>query len=423
MAKIDIPGLRPKKTAGGLRYYWEPSATLKKAGWPSKALGRDPLDAHRQAEAINKQIEEWRSGGAKPRHVRAIVKKSTVAALIEKYQASRAYTGLKDTTQREYKSKLKTINAWAGSEPVIAITKKNVRTLRDALMEPDADGQVRHNMAHATLRVLRTLLKFAVDEEIIPENPAESFGLAKPEARQTVAGPEARAALEQAAIDAGEPNFALSMMLACATGQRQADLLKLQHSQFVEVPAYKLDPEVHAALAAMAPDGRVMAIRIRQGKGRVWIEVPVIGPVREAIEREIKAARAIGATTLLYDENDRTPWTSGKLNERLARQTAFQRRFGDHREAAAAAAATVGDEVLAAELRGVQFRDYRRTCVVILGELGLADHLISAITGHSLNQTKEILEVYMPRTTGMAARAIMLSAERDNRQAKREQQA
>ena len=173
----------------------------------------------------------------------------------------------------------------------------------------------------------------------------------------------------------------------------------------------------------MAPDSRVMAIRIRQGKGRVWIEVPVIGPVRAAIEREIKAARAIGATTLLYDENDRTPWTSGKLNERLARQTAFQRRFGDHREAAAAAAAAAGDDALAAELRGVQFRDYRRTCVVILGELGLADHLISAITGHSLNQTKEILEVYMPRTTGMAARAIMLSAERDNRQAKREQQA
>jgi hypothetical protein len=47
--------------------------------------------------------------------------------------------------------------------------------------------------------------------------------------------------------------------------------------------------------------------------------------------------------------------------------------------------------------------------VVFLGELGIADQLIAAITGHTLDETKKILETYMPRTTGMAARAIALS--------------
>ncbi|MDA1813390.1 hypothetical protein PDK10_27570, partial [Bacillus cereus] len=97
----------------------------------------------------------------------------------------------------------------------------------------------------------------------------------------------------------------------------------------------------------------------------------------------------------------------------------FQRRFAELRQSAADKAKRDGLAELSADLLDLQFRDFRRTCVVVLGELGLADQLIAAITGHSLDETKRILEVYMPRTTGMAARAIMMSAERDARNAKR----
>jgi integrase len=62
--------------------------------------------------------------------------------------------------------------------------------------------------------------------------------------------------------------------------------------------------------------------------------------------------------------------------------TRFQRDFAEIREAAATAAAHQSDDALAAEIRTLQFRDLRRTCVVYLGELGLEDHLIAAITGH-----------------------------------------
>ncbi|CAN5558015.1 site-specific integrase [soil metagenome] len=421
MAKIDIPGLRAKSTAGGRRYYWEPSATLKRAGWKAMPLCRDPLEAHKKAEARNQEIEDWRSGGAKPRAVRAFVKRATVDALIERYKAG-PFLNLADNTKREYASKLKTIAAWAGSEPVLAITRKNVRTLRDTLMQPDADGVIRHTTAHATLRVLRTLLKYAVDEELIPDNQAKDFALGAPAPRQQVASPEAREALLASADAAQEPNMALAMLLGWSTGQRESDLLRTLLSQYVEIPAYKLDPEVHASLAAMAPDSRVMGVRLRQGKGKKWIEVPVIGDVRQRIEAAIAAARALGLTTILYNERDGRPWSTAEHKEYLARQTIFQRRIAQYREAAAAIAAKAGIDWLAAELLGLQFRDFRRTCVVILGELGLADHLVAAITGHSLDETKRILEVYMPRTTGMAARAIMMSAERDARAVKKEGQ-
>ena len=422
MAKIDIAGLRPKRTAQGIRYYWEPSATLKRAGWKSLALGGNPLEAHKKAEARNAEIADWRDGGATPRAVRKFVQQATVAALIARYRTG-PMLRLSLNTQREYDSKLRVLQAWAGTEPVLAITRRNVRTLRNSLMAPDKKGRVKHTTAHATLRVLRTLLKYAVDEEIIPENPAKGFDLAAPAPRDQVASRDARAALLAAADAAGEPNMALAMLLGWKIAQREGDLLKVLQSQYVEIPAYQMEVEVHQTLAAMAPDGRVMGIRIRQGKTKRWIEVPVVAAERDRVEAAIGAARAIGVSTILFDERDATTWTSADDKERRTRQMYFQRRFAAHRVAAAKTAAASGNDALAAELTDLQFRDFRRTCVVALGELGLPDQYISAITGHQLDQTKRILEVYMPRNTAMAARAIMLSTERDKRRAKQQKDA
>jgi hypothetical protein len=115
-------------------------------------------------------------------------------------------------------------------------------------------------------------------------------------------------------------------------------------------------------------------------------------------------------TVLLFDRDSGLPWTMPNARGRPAPVHPAVRRSapgGDRRGGDAAARAE-----LAAELEQLQFRDFRRTAVVFLGELGIADHLIAAITGHSLDETKKILETYMPRTTGMAARAIALSQAR-----------
>jgi hypothetical protein len=123
----------------------------------------------------------------------------------------------------------------------------------------------------------------------------------------------------------------------------------------------------------------------------------VEGDDRRQIEAAIEDARKHGRTTILGNDRDHQPWN----------QDNFISWFGLVRAKAVATATDAGDDQLAAELADLWFSDLRRSCVVILGELGLDDPAISAITGHKLGTIKTILETYMPRTEGMAARAVV----------------
>lgn len=87
---------------------------------------------------------------------------------------------------------------------------------------------------------------------------------------------------------------------------------------------------------------------------------------------------------------------------------------------AVATLTAAGDDELLAEIADIQFRDFRRTCVVTMGQRGIPDHLIYAITGHWLETVENILETYLPRTTGMAMLTVNLTHERAPRQAARE---
>ncbi|MDF3073003.1 MAG: putative phage integrase family protein [Alphaproteobacteria bacterium] len=62
-----------------------------------------------------------------------------------------------------------------------------------------------------------------------------------------------------------------------------------------------------------------------------------------------------------------------------------------------------------------QFRDLRRTAVVRLAEAGCTVPEISAISGHTIERTAQILEVYLPRTGAVAANAIAKLEEYRNR--------
>jgi hypothetical protein len=321
-------------------------------------------------------------------------------------------------TARQYRSKCRTLEAWGGDVVLTSITPERVAKLRDALMVPVATAEpgqthVRHHAAHETLRVGRTLFRFLEQQGLVPRgaNPFTGFALATPAPRQQVWWAPAREAILAAAAAAEDPALELAVDLAFSIGQREADLLKLSVSQYAEIPRYKMDPEVWEQLAEPDATGHrtVMGIRLRQAKGRTWVEVPVVGATRRRIEAQAAAALKAGVTVLLFDRASGLPWTHPNAE---AGQRRFIRRFAELRAAAIAAATEGQQHELAAELEQLQFRDFRRTAVVFLGELGIADQLIAAITGHSLDETKKILETYMPRTTGMAARAIALSQAR-----------
>jgi len=420
MAKFTISRLVGKSNKAGLTtWYWQPSATLRKRGWAPTRLGAGigedpPQDV---VDAARKRNAEADGPAIPAAQLRRIQRPLTVAEAIRRFREA-GYPSVKTpgsavapATARQYKSKLARLEAWAGAVALSSITPARVAIWRDTLMKPARKGrwagQVRHHAAHETLRVGRTLFAWLEQKGLAPRgsNPFAAFGLAAPAPRDAIWWPASREAIAAAAKDS--PSMALAIDLAFQIGQREADLLKLSIAQYVEIPRYKLDPDVAAALAGA--DGRVTGIRLRQAKGKRWVEIPVVGATRAAIEREIAAARKAGRTTLLWDEERKATWGAPSPE---AGQRYFIRRFAELRADAAAAAAKAGDEALAAELATLQYRDFRRTCVVHHGELGASDINIAAITGHILDEVRKILETYMPRTTGSAARAIALSASR-----------
>lgn len=65
----------------------------------------------------------------------------------------------------------------------------------------------------------------------------------------------------------------------------------------------------------------------------------------------------------------------------------------------------------------LQRRDLRRTAMVRMSESGATDMQIAAVSGHSIEQTRQILTIYIPRRGEVAAGAIAawerMSAEQD----------
>jgi hypothetical protein len=280
----------------------------------------------------------------------------------------------------------------------------------------------------------RVLFGFAEDCELVEQgrNPFVNFGLAAPDPRDVIWSAPARELMIETADGKGFPSIAVAIMLGFGIGQREQDLLALTVPKYVPIPEHKMQPEDFATLAGLAHDGVPRGLRVRQLKTRAWIEVPVVGETRRRLEAAIERAKAAGQMLVILDDTRGAqvadpqggPQAQRDSTRRIpglyageAGQTRFQRDFADIREAAATAAALRQDHDLAAEIRTLQFRDLRRTCVVYLGELGLDVHLIAAITGHDIDETMRILRTYMPRTTGRAARAIALAAVREAKEA------
>ncbi|WP_374414250.1 hypothetical protein [Novosphingobium colocasiae] len=418
MARIHIPCLVGKTNAAGVTsWYWQPSKTLAAAGWRPMSLGKDANLAMRAAQDRNTEVARWKSGGSLA-GLRDKAQTGTVAALIERYRRDRL-NKLDDkgnrviaaSTARTYNTCLKRLEAWAGKQPLAYITRPRVLRLRDIMMSPADKGGIGHHAAHQTLKMGRVLFRFAMDCELVPKNPFDSFGLGAPAPRDVVWSAPAREAMVLTAYECGRPSMALAIMLGFATGQREQDYLALTQRQYVPIAEHKMQPEDYATLSAMAPDGIPRGIRVRQQKTNAWVEVPVVGNVRWAIENNIAVAQAGGAATILLDdtrgEDGRAAVFAGSHG-----QTRFQRDFAEIREWAIAAALFDQDEQLAAELATLHFADLRRTCVVYLGELGMDAHLIAGVTGHDIDETQRILRTYMPRTTGRAARAIALASVR-----------
>ena len=417
MAKPSIAFLVTKRHKNSsASYYWQPSATLAREGWAAIPLGKDEAAAQLAAREMNRQVEKWRDGAALP-NIRTLHQEDTLSAAIAAYRR----TVLEGTqpngkpviaphTARTYSGALHRLEAWAGKHPLAFITRPRVFALRDGMIR----SGVGEHAAHTTLKLGRQLFNWLIDQGRWEQgkNPFENFKMGQPPPRETIWSPPARELILATADAMGLPSIALAVTLGFAIGQREADILQTVIPQFVALPEHKMQPEDWRTLAAAASDGVPRGIRIRQNKTGAWIEVPVTGETRRRVEANVARARSAGTMQLVLDD------ARAKAYEGDSGQTRFIRDFAAVRSKAAQAALEQGDTPLAEEIATLQFRDLRRTCVVYLGELGLEDHLIAAITGHDIDETRRILKVYMPRTTGRAAHAIALVTRREAKEAK-----
>lgn len=406
IGKERIKGLVQRNIASGLAYYWSPDPAERRNGWKAIALGSDLSGAIKGAKARNQEVVEWKLGGARPKTVQKFIDRSTFGALLKRYREEKL-AKLSANSQRVDKTQINRLEEWAGDMQISWITRARVKALRDALA-PTGEGDPGHGVAFKTLAKGRDIFAWAMDEDIVAANPFERFNLAKPDPRQFVWEPEDLVAFEASADALGWHSVAFAVRLGTYTGQREADILKLKASDWKEITLRQLrfdQPTFDALKSDHGPDaGKVMGIRIKQNKGNRWIGSPIEGRLRDEIEKAIAAAleraKQQAATTaanlVAHDETGR-PWGQRDFIDKVAAI----------RTHAIGAAKKAGDNDLADRLAVLQFRDLRRTCVVTLGELGMDDAAISAITGHKLATIKTILETYMPRTEAMAARGVV----------------
>lgn len=382
------------------RFYWQPAAPLRAAGWRPMRLHGDQAAAIAKAEALNAEVDAWRAGEAPPHAPKTAARRGkaaapgSVEALIAEYKRSRFWAKLAPKTQRDYGWCLDAIQAWAGDMPARAITPPAVQAFYAAqARRVEGAGKARRVVetpakAAAAVRVLRLLLQVAerLGYRSPGSNPAARPGISLHRQREPV--PWSRDQVAQMAVAAdqlGWRSIGTAILLNAWLGQREGDILRLA--------PWRVEAE---------------ALRIRQGKtGRVVVLPVYMVPdlvARLKAERERPGA-TLSATVLLPHDRTGLPWNEHTFRHEFARVRALA--------VAGDAEAGLAPMPSCAELR---FMDLRHTAVGHLHGAGVDALGISRITGHAPKSAQAILDRhYLGESEAGAVRAFAarLKAEGD----------
>lgn len=344
MGTFEVRYLIRKKQKSHNLYYWQPRQEYAPE-FTFIALGRDFAQAVIKAEKLNEKLDAWRKSGVSP----GATKKGTVRWLAEEYQKSDWWTKLAERTKIDYRLQIAKIITYAGDEPLAGVTRAVCKGYYNKLRKAGGISS-----ANATLRVLKILFSFALDETWVDDNPVKGIKMATTEARQQVWTREEVDLYVLGATGEGSRSVALAVILAENIGQRQGDILALKWGQY---------------------DGDT--ITLRQNKTGVLINVPCTDTLKEWLDCTDRAGDSI-----VTCETTKKPFNSDHFKHLFA---TLKKGLG------------IDDK---------QFLDLRRTAVVRLAEAGCTIPEVAAITGHSIETCTRILEVYLPRNAAMARNAI-----------------
>lgn len=350
--KVRYLVARPQKGGHSL-FYWWPTKNLQEAGFLPRRLAERTNElavAIREAEVFNRELDAWRAGTLQTKEP----KPGTMPDLIRLYRKSIRYQNLRENSRLDYEQCIKSILAWSehgGEPPASMIRPLDIDAFYQALL-PKAPSRARK-----TIVVLRAILEFGVKKDLLKSNPAARPDLRVQPGRDVVWSADEIRMFCAKAREMDRSSLALATLLAVNIGQRQGDILKMAWSQY---------------------DGRT--ITLRQQKTGKRLAIPVV----QELKLELDDTKRVSPTVIISE-------TTGKP---------YTRHNFSHLFRTIVQAASLREEL--------QFLDLRRTAVVELAEAGCNDLQIGAVTGHSYDRSKKILETYLPRTEGVARSAITL---------------
>lgn len=353
--EIRVKYLVRKRVKGRDIFYWQPkkhyllNGKVVKCPIKAKRIAKetnDETDAAKEAGKLNKQLQKWRKG-----YETIVSEEGTVGWLITEYRKDQRFKQLRASTIALYNHLLPQINKVMGDLPYSKITRKAAR----AFCVSFADNPRKPSMLAAMGRVL---FNFAKDiDDNFKHNPFDELRISKPKPRKLIWSPEVLTLAQEEAFRQGTPSIAIALQLGLDTLQRPADLRSIgwinYNGSHIILSQEKTDTPVEIKLTK---------------KSKIMLD-------------EAKATST--DLTILIDETTRKKYTRDRLCHRI-------------REVCNAAGI---DPKL-------QFRDLRRTGMVRMAERGCTAVEISAVSGHSIDETAKILETYIPRNKVMADNAI-----------------
>ncbi|MDQ1081409.1 hypothetical protein [Pseudoroseomonas cervicalis] len=342
----DVPaGLKPvrKRLAGGLeRIYYFDRVT-------GKALGSD-------REVAIERLRELRGDAMAPR----VTDPRSFEALVASFKAAPEFLDKRQSTRAQYAYELAELLKDLHGSHLADITPAVIYAIRDRTA---ATGQ-RHK-ANSLVRMLRILFGFAKRRGLISAKPTDGVSLITVEPRTEVWSPQQ---IDAFLVDA-RPSLQAGMALLLYTVQRLSDVMALTRDNLQESQT----------------DGRLwIGLRQRKTAALVWT------PCHHRLAKILRGLPS--GQHYLVPSPTGLAWA--KRN--------FSRSWDAHLKARNKALAEDGLPIIPP----LQRRDLRRTGMVQMALAGATPPQIAAVSGHSIDQTMKILDVYIPRRGDVAAGAI-----------------
>ncbi len=272
---------------------------------------------------------------------------STFGGLCTHYFRSQKFKALAPNSKKMNEFHIGRLRARFGDLPAAAITRPVVIELRDALSE-------RPWYQNHMMKMLRLVLQHGVDLGVLETNPAMRPGGVTPPSRTQVWTEE-----ETSRIIADiRPDLKLAAALMLYTVQRPSDVLAMTWSQVNMI------------------DGRTW-ITLRQQKTGELVRFPA----HRDLETVIHQTKRRGL--LMIPSPRGRPWNYRNFNLTWKKEM---------------------DRLKI--VNGKQIRDLRRTGMVRMAERGATAPQIAALSGHAIERTARILDVYIPRRSEIAAAGV-----------------